>query len=283
MEAGAAAPSAAVQERVIEPAKGWAFPDFKELWEHRDLLYFMAKRDVAVRYKQAVVGFSWAIVQPLLLAAAFSLFFGVLAKIPAPADVPYPLFAATGIIAWLFIAGGLQNSATSTVQAASLISKVSFPRLVIPIAALAPSTVDFICGFFVVIGVAAAYGFMPQVQLLLAPLLVLLALISILGAGLWLSALNVRYRDVVLLVPFITQIGIFVSPVVYSIDIVPERWQPIYALNPAVGVLEIYRWMVLGSDWPGALPLISIAVSIVLLVTGLLYFRRAEQHFADVI
>ena len=273
----------AVPERIIEPAKGWSFPDLRELWVNRDLLYFMARRDVAIRYRQAAVGTFWAILQPLLIAGVFSVFFGILAKVPSEEGIPYPMFALAGMVMWLFFANGMTACALSTVQASALISKVYFPRLMIPAAAVAPAVVDFCFGFIVVVVVAAIYGFEPQIQLLLFPLLVGLTLITIMGIGLWLAALNVKYRDVVLVVPFITLVGLFITPVIYPFNLVPENLQPLYAVNPMAGLLELYRWMILPTDWPGPLLLISVGVSALMLVSGALYFKRAEQSFADVI
>jgi lipopolysaccharide transport system permease protein len=273
----------AVPERVIEPAKGWSFPDLRELWVNRDLLYFMARRDVAIRYRQAAVGTFWAILQPLLIAGVFSVFFGILAKVPSEEGIPYPMFALAGMVMWLFFANGMTACALSTVQASTLISKVYFPRLLIPVAAVAPAVVDFSFGFVVVVVVAALYGFEPQIQLVLFPALVGLTLVTILGIGLWLAALNVKYRDVVLVVPFITLVGLFITPVIYPFNLVPENLQPLYAVNPMAGLLELYRWMILPTDWPGPLLLISVGVSALMLVSGALYFKRAEQSFADVI
>ena len=285
-EATSATPPAPalVEERVIEAPKGLSFPDVAEAWEHRDLLYFLVRRDVAIRYKQTSIGAVWAVLQPILLAVVFSVFLGHYAKVPSGAGVPYPVFALTGMVMWLYFAQAMAQAADSTVQSRELIAKVWFPRIIIPIAAVIPPAVDFLPAFAISVIVMLAYGVVPNAQILLFPLLVLLTLTTALGLGLWLSALNVRYRDVRLVVPFLIQVGLFVTPIVYPFDLVPKAVQPIYAINPMVGVLEAFRWMLFpDAQWPGALILIPIAMSIVLLVTGALYFNRAERDFADVI
>lgn len=269
--------------RVIQPATEWPRPDFKELWDHRDLVYFLARRDVAIRYKQSVIGTFWAVLQPVLLAAVFSVFLGLLAKVPSESGVPYPLFAVSGLVMWLFISQGILKATTSTVESSDMISKIYFPRLAIPLAAVMPSTVDFLVSFVVVVLVGLAYGFVPGPQIVLMPTVLLLAFACALGTGLWAAALNAKYRDIQHLVSFGLLLGLFIAPIVYPLSQVPENLQVIYALNPVVGVLEAYRWMLLGTDPE----LISIAMSVVistaLLITGLIYFRRAEQSFADVL
>ncbi len=268
---------------VIEPQKGWRLPELRAVWENLDLLYFLARRDVVVRYKQAVAGVFWAVLQPLVLAGVFSVFLGLLAKVQSEEGIPYPLFALSGMVMWLAFAGALQNASASTVASENLISKVYFPRILIPIASIMPSAVDFAVGLVVVLVVGLAYGFVPDLRVLAVPLIFLLAAITALGAGLWLSAMNVKYRDVHLLVPLLILIGMFVTPVVYPFSLVPEQLQPIYALNPMGGVLETYRWALLGTDWPGTLILIPVTVGVFSLISGLFYFQRAQRNFADVI
>jgi lipopolysaccharide transport system permease protein len=269
--------------RVILPATEWPTPDFKELWAHRDLVYFLARRDVALRYKQSVIGTFWAVLQPVLLAAVFSVFLGLLAKVPSESGIPYPLFAVSGLVMWLFISQGIIKATTSTVESSDMISKIYFPRLAIPLAAVMPSTVDFLVSFVVVVLVSLGYGFVPGPQILLIPTVLLLALTCTLGTGLWAAALNAKYRDIQHLVSFGLLLGLFIAPIVYPLSQVPENLQVIYALNPVVGVLEAYRWVLLGTNPE----LISIAMSVVistaLLITGVIYFRRAEQSFADVL
>ncbi len=279
MEAGSSAPL-----RVIEPPKGFSLPSMTELWEHRDLLYLLARREVAARYKQSAIGVFWAVLQPLLLALVFSVFFGHLAKVPSEPGVPYPAFAVSGMVLWLFFAGAMSASTSSTIANRELISKVYFPRVIIPVAAVAQPLVDFAIAFVVVLLTLVVYGITPPIQILLIPFAVALALTAALGIGLWLSAVNVRYRDVHLAIPFLIMVGLFVSPITYPFHLVPVDLRPIYALNPLVGVLELYRWMLFPTaPWPGTLVLIPIAISIVLVVTGALYFQRTEHTFADVI
>jgi lipopolysaccharide transport system permease protein len=267
----------------IEPLKRWPLPDLRDLAEHRDLLFLLARRDVAVRYKQSVAGVLWALLQPLLLAAVFAVFFGLLQKVDSEEGVPYPLFVVVGLVLWLFISNAVQASSESTVESKELIRKVYFPRMLVPIAAIAPAAVDFAIGLVVAIVFAASYGFLPGPQTLALPLVFLLAAVTVVGVGLWLSALNVRYRDVHLAVPFLILLGLFLSPVIYPVDIVPDHLQALYALNPMVGLFEAFRWSLLDTPFPGLIILISIGVSLLLLVTGAIYFQRAEQTFADVV
>jgi homopolymeric O-antigen transport system permease protein len=279
MEAGSSRPL-----RVIEAPKGFALPSVRELWEHRDLLYLLARREVTARYKQSAIGVFWAVLQPLLLAVVFSVFFGHLAKVPSEHGVPYPAFAVSGMVLWLFFAAAMTASTNSTIANRELISKVYFPRVIIPVAAVLQPMVDFAIAFVVVLLTLVVYGITPPIQILLIPFAVGLALLTALGIGLWLSAINVRYRDVHLAVPFLIMVGLFVSPITYPFHLVPAALRPIYAINPIVGVLESYRWMLFPTAaWPGALLLISIAISIILVVTGAIYFQRAEHTFADVI
>jgi lipopolysaccharide transport system permease protein len=269
---------------VIEPPKGWSWPDWGELWAHRELVYVLARRDVAILYKQSFIGAAWAVVQPLLLAAVFSLFFGLLAKIDTGTDVPYPVFAVLGMVTWLFFASTLNKVASSTVDSAPLISKVYFPRLVIPIAALLAPVVDFVVGFTVALLVTLAYGVIPPVQVVLSPLIPVLVLAVALGFGLWLAAIHVKYRDIANVVSFAILVGLFITPIVYPFSNIPETYQLLYGLNPMVGVLELMRWMVLpASDFPLVLMVVTLVESAVLIVTGILYYGRAERSFADVI
>jgi lipopolysaccharide transport system permease protein len=270
--------------RVIEPPSGLPLPPVRDLWHQRELLYVLARREVAARYKQSVIGIAWAVVQPVLLAVLFSVFFGRLAKVPSEAGVPYPAFAVSGMVLWLFFAATLERVTASTVAGRELISKVYFPRMLIPIAAVATPLVDFAVAFIVVLLTLLVYGITPPVQIFLMPLLLGLALTTALGFGLWMSAINVRYRDAHTAVPFLILVGLFVSPITYPFHLVPAALRPIYALNPVVGVLETYRWMLFpAAAWPGTLVLIPIAVSLLLVVTGAIYFQRTEHTFADVI
>lgn len=269
---------------VIEPSKGASWPDWRELWARRELIYVLGRRDVAIRYKQSLIGALWAVVQPVALAAVFTLFFGVLADIDTGMDVPYPVFAILGMVTWLFFTAAITKISTSMVANSTLVSKVYFPRLTIPIASTVAPVIDFIIGFVVALAVTLAYNVVPPIQVVLVPLLVPIVLLVVLGFGLWLAALHVKYRDVNNLVPFVVLVGLFITPIIYPFSNVPEAYQPLYGLNPMVGVLELMRWMVLpGVAFPGWLMLVTLVESVVLVATGILYFNRAERSFADLI
>jgi lipopolysaccharide transport system permease protein len=270
--------------RVFEPVSGRRFPSLREIWRNADLIYVLSRREVASRYKQSVIGAFWVILQPLLLAVVFSVFFGLVAKVPSQPGVPYPVFAVSGMVLWLFFSTAMSAGSESTVTNEVLISKVYFPRVIIPITAVIPPAVDFALGFVVVIGAMLVYGVSLQIQVLLMPLLVALTLATALGISLWLSALNVRYRDVHLLIPFLILVGLFVSPIIYPISRIPEHLQAIYAINPVVGLYEVYRWMLFGTPVSSALViLIPVAIILALLVGGAAFFQRAQRDFADVI
>ena len=267
----------------IEPSRGWVSLKLRELWEYRELLYFFIWRDVKVRYKQTVLGAAWAIIQPLVTMVIFSVVFGQLARLPSD-GLPYPIFAYTALLPWTFFASALGKSGASLVSSAHLISKVYFPRLIIPISAAVGGAVDFAIAFVILLGMMAFYGIFPTAAVLTLPLFLLLALATALGVGLWLSALNVRYRDVGYLIPFLVQVWLYASPVAYSSSLIPERWRPLYGLNPMAGVVEGFRWALLGTDWqPGPLIAVSVGAVIVILLSGALYFRRMEETFADVV
>lgn len=269
---------------VIEPVHGWSWPDWGELWSQRELIYVLARRDVAIVYKQSLIGAAWAVVQPLSLAAVFSLFFGLLAKIDTGTDVPYPVFAVLGMVTWLYFANALLKVSSSTVESAPLISKVYFPRLVIPVAAVLAPTVDFAVGMVVALAVTLAYGVIPPVQMVLIPLIVPCVLAVTLGFGLWLAAIHVKYRDIANVVSFAILVGLFITPIVYPFSNIPDSYQLLYGLNPMVGVLELMRWMTLpGSEFPLVLMIVTLVESVVLIATGVLYYGRAERSFADVI
>jgi lipopolysaccharide transport system permease protein len=267
----------------IAPASGWRAPVARDLLGHGDLVYFLAKRDVTVRYKQTAVGALWAVLQPLLLAGIFSLFLGQLTDVPSD-GTPYALFALAGMTIWLFVAGALARCSESTLASSELISKVYFPRIVVPVAALAAPVADFAAAFIVLVVILVVTGHAPGPELLLAPAVFVLAAGIALGIGLWLSALVVRYRDVSLVVPFLILVLLFVTPILYPLSLVPDEWQTLYSLNPLVGVMEAFRWTALSdAPAPGLELLLSVGTGLVLLVTGLFYFARAEQRFADVI
>lgn len=254
------------------------------LWRYRELIYFLARRDVSIRYKESVIGIAWAVLQPVLLAIVFSVFLGLLAKVPSDYGVPYPVFALAGLVLWMFFSQALARASDSAVVSGPLISKVWFPRIVIPVAAALPPTLDFVIAALVVVVSMLIYGVSPSPVLFLLPLIVPLVLVTVLGFGLWLAALNVRYRDVNVAVPFLLQVGLFVTPIIYPFALVPESAKPFYALNPMVGVLELYRWMLFAeAPFPGLVVLLPLIVVPVAVVTGSLYFARAEGDFADVI
>jgi lipopolysaccharide transport system permease protein len=253
------------------------------LWEYRELLYFLVWRDIKVRYKQTALGAAWAIIQPFFTMVVFSLFFGKLAKMPSD-GVPYPLFCFAALVPWTLFSNGLSQSSNSLVGSAHLITKVYFPRLVIPISSVFSGTVDFLISFVVLLGLMAVYGIFPTGNTLWLPLLILFAFISSLGVGMWLSALNVQFRDVRYIVPFLTQIWLFATPIAYPSSLLSEPWRTIYGLNPMVGVVEGFRWALLGSDTaPGPIVMVSSMVALFLLVGGAFYFRRMEKNFADLV
>jgi len=267
----------------IRPSEGWKALKLDELWDYRELLYFLSWREVKVRYKQTAIGAAWAILQPLLTMLIFSLFFGRLAKLPSD-GVPYPLFSLAGLAPWTFFTNGLSLSANSLVGNANLITKVYFPRLSVPISAILSGLVDFALSFIMLCGLAVWYGTKPTMHIFWLPAFLLMAIATSLGAGLWLSALNVEYRDVRYVVPFLLQFWMFGTPIAYATSIVPEQWRVLYGLNPIVGVVDGFRWALLGtSTAPGASVWASLAMSLVLLVSGALYFRRMETTFADVV
>jgi lipopolysaccharide transport system permease protein len=269
---------------VITPESGLRAPNLGELWDYRDLLYHLVRRDFVVRYKQTVAGLLWSVLQPIGFTIVFTVFLGNLADVPSQTGVPYPLFALSGLTLWLFFAKALQTSAESTVNSADLLAKVYFPRLLIPLSAVLAATIDFAVAFVVVLIAMMLYGVPPGPELLAIPAVTLLAMLVALGGGLWFSALFVRYRDIRHVLSFLLLAGMFVTPIIYPFELVPDQLQPLYALNPMAGVLELYRWCLFGDlTAPPVVLLIPVATSLVLLTTGALYFRSAESTFADVI
>jgi len=267
----------------LRPSRGWAPLALGELWRFRELLYFLVWRDVKVRYKQTVLGAAWAIIQPFFTMVVFSLFFGRLAGVPSD-GVPYPVFSYAALVPWTFFASGLSNSAASLVGSQNLIKKVYFPRLAIPIATVLSGAVDFALAFVVLLAMMLYYGIVPGAQVIWLVPLLLLALVTSLGAGLWLSALNVEYRDVRYVVPFLVQLWLFATPIAYPSTLLDPPWRTLYGINPMVGVVEGFRWALLGTDTaPGPIVLVSAVAALVLLVSGALYFRRMERTFADVV
>jgi len=268
---------------VIRPSRGWIALKLGDLWDYRELLYFLVWRDIKVRYKQTALGAAWAIIQPFFSMVVFSLFFGKLAKMPSD-GIPYPIFAFSGLVPWTFFANGLAQSANSLVDSANLIKKVYFPRLTIPIANVLSGLVDFSLAFMVLIGMMLWYGIIPTGRILWLPFLLLLAFVTALAVGLWLSVLNVEYRDVKYTIPFLTQFWMFATPIVYPSTLLKEPWRTVYGLNPMVGVVEGFRWALLGTKTaPGPMIAVSGVAAIALLVGGAFYFRRMEKTFADVV
>jgi lipopolysaccharide transport system permease protein len=275
--------SSAIPTLRIAPSKGWVSLKLHEVWEYRELLYFLVWRDIKVRYKQTALGATWAIIQPFFTMVVFSLFFGHLAKVPSD-GIPYPIFSFAALVPWTFFANGLSQSSNSLVGSANLITKVYFPRLTIPLASVLSGVVDFALAFVVLLGMMVYYGIMPTLNALWLPLFLLLALVTSLGVGLWLSALNVEYRDVRYVVPFITQFWLFVTPIAYPSSLLHEPWRTVYGLNPMVGVVEGFRWALLRTNTaPGPIIAVSSTAAIVILITGAFYFRRMEKTFADIV
>jgi lipopolysaccharide transport system permease protein len=268
---------------LITPAAGWAAPNLRELWAYRELLYFLVWRDIKVRYKQTALGVTWAVLQPFLTMVVFSIFFGKLARIPSD-GIPYPIFSFAALVPWTFFSYGLSQSANSVVADQQLVRKVYFPRLAIPTATVLSGVVDFVLAFVLLLGMMLYYGFVPTLQALWVVPLLLLALVTSLGVGLWLSALNVQYRDVRYTIPFLTQLWLFATPIAYPSSLLAEPWRTVYGINPMAGVVEGFRWALLGSGTPpGAIILVSTVAALLLLIGGAFYFRRMEDSFADVI
>ena len=268
---------------VVTPSGGWSLPQFGSLWEYRELLYFLVWRDVKVRYKQTALGILWAVLQPFMTMVVFTIFFGNLGQFPSD-GVPYPIFAYTALLPWQLFACSLAASGNSLVGNQQLITKVYFPRLIVPLSAVLVGLVDFSLSFVILLGMMLYYGVSPTGAVLLLPFFVLLAVATALALGLWLATLNVQYRDVQYAIPFLTQFWLFITPIAYPSSLVPEQWRTLYSLNPMVGVVDGFRWALLGQTAkPDAAIGLSILVTGILLVGGLYYFRRMEKTFADVV
>lgn len=268
----------------IEPGK-IELHYWKDLWRYRELLYFLAWRDILVRYKQTVIGIAWALIRPLLTMIVFVVVFGKLAKLPSDAGAPYPIMVFAAMLPWQFFATAFAEAGNSLIGNSSLISKVYFPRIIIPTSAVIVGVVDFLISFSILAALMFWYNFLPDLRILMLPLFVLIAFAASLGAGLWIASLNVQYRDFRYIIPFVVQMGLYVSPVGFSSSIVPEQWKLLYSLNPMVGVIDGFRWAILGGDykiyWPGFG--MSLIIVTFLLVGGIYYFRKTEKKFADVI
>lgn len=258
-------------------------PKLGELWEYRELLFFFVWRDIKVRYKQTVLGAAWAIIQPFFTMVVFSLFFGRLAQVPSD-GLPYPIFSYAALVPWTFFATALTQASNSLVSSAQMVKKIYFPRLALPIGTVLAGVVDFVLAFIVLMGMMWYYGVTPTVNVLWLPLFLLLAMVTSLGVSLWLSAMNVQFRDVHFTIPFITQAWLFMTPIAYPSSLLSEPWHTLYGINPMAGVVEGFRWALLGTDTaPGSMTIVSAVMAILIFIGGAFYFRRMEDSFADVL
>lgn len=282
--AEAQTPSGPPERRIIKPTSGWAPVRLRELWEYRELLYFLTWRDIKVRYKQAILGIAWVVVQPLLAIVVFGVVFNLVLGVDSgDPNVPYPVMTFAALLPWQLFSGSLQRAGTSMVSNAGLLTKVYFPRLVIPVSGVLAGLVDFAIAFVVFLIMMFAYGMTPTWQIVFLPFLVLLAMATALGFGLWLAALNVLYRDVQYIIPYLIQMWLFISPVAYPLDDVTGPLRYLYGLNPMAGVVQGFRWCLYGDRAPDTLLFVAIGIVSVVLVSGLYYFRRTERRFADVV
>lgn len=271
------------RKTIIKPTHGWAALNLRDLLFYRELIFFMTWRDLKVRYKQTLLGASWAILQPFLTMVVFSIFFGNLAKVPSD-GVPYPIFSFTALIPWTLFSKALQDASRSLVANSHMITKVYFPRMILPLSSVMAGVVDFLIAFVVLLGMMVFFNIFPTINILALPLFLLLALVTAVGVGLWLSALNVLFRDINYVLPFLTQFWMYLTPVAYPSSMIPSEWQIIYALNPMTGVVEGFRWALLGTGQPpGIVTLVSSITAVVLLISGMFYFRRMERLFADMV
>jgi lipopolysaccharide transport system permease protein len=257
---------------------------WQDLWRYRELFYFLAWRDILVRYKQTVIGLAWSLLRPFLTMLVFTLVFSKLAKLPS-GNVPYPILIFAALLPWQFFANAFSEAGNSLINNSNMISKVYFPRLVVPASAVIVSFIDFLISGVILIGLMVWYGYFPDWHILLLPIFILIAFAAAMGAGLWMAALNVKYRDFRYIIPFVVQFGLYISPVGFSSSIVPDEWRLLYSINPMVGVIDGFRWAILGGEaqlyWPGFI--LSMSLVTVMLITGIMYFRQAERRFADLI
>lgn len=275
--------NADLRHKRIEPSTGFVQLKLWELWEYRELFYFLIWRDIVVRYKQTALGVAWAVIQPVMTMVVFSIFFGKLGKMPSD-NLPYPIFSFAALVPWTLFANGLTQGTNSLVGSSNLIKKVYFPRLIIPTATVMAGVVDFAIALGVLILMMIGYGIWPTVNIVWLPVFLILTLVTSLGISLWLSALNVKYRDVKYVIPFLVQIWLFATPIAYSSSLLSEPWRTVYGLNPMVGVVEGFRWALLGTDSsPGMMALVSGIAAFVMMFTGVIYFRKMEKTFADVV
>ena len=257
---------------------------WRDLWRYRELFYFLSLRDILVRYKQTAIGFAWALIRPFLTMIVFTVVFGKLAKLPSD-NVPYPILVFAGLLPWQFFATAFSEAGNSLIANAGMVSKVYFPRIIVPVSAIIVTFVDFLISALILVGLMLWYGFMPDIHILILPLFIVVAFAAALGAGLWMSALNVKYRDFRYIIPFVVQLGLYITPVGFSSSVIPEKWRLAYSLNPMVGVIDGFRWAILGGNshiyWPGFL--LSITLVTIILVSGVYYFRKTERNLADII
>ncbi len=269
---------------IIKPSKGWVGLRLNDLWVYRELVYFLTWRDIKVRYKQSVLGILWAILKPFMAMVVFTIFFGNFAKIPSD-GLPYPIFSYAATLPWELFAAALGVASRSMVSNSNMVSKIYFPRLIIPLASVMSSVIDFFIGFTILIGMMIFYKITPTIAILWLPLLILLALVTALGVGFWTSALMVRYRDVGYIMPFVANLWMYLTPVVYPSSMIPEKWRLVFALNPMTGVVEGFRFALLGTtqsvSW--GMILVSSVIAVLVLISGMFYFRRMEKQFADMI
>lgn len=272
-----------LHEATIAPPSRWPSLDVRELFAYRELLYFFIWRDIKVRYKQTALGIAWAVMQPLLTMILFSVFFGWLARMPSD-GIPYPVFAYIALVPWTYFANAFTQASNSLVEHERMITKIYFPRLLVPLAPVLAGLVDFVIAFTILIGLMFWYGIVPEPTIWAIPLFMVMAAVTALSVSLWLAALNVQYRDIRYVVPFLIQFWLFATPIVYPSSLVPEQWRPLYGLNPMAGVVEGFRWALLGqAEAPGAMLVVSILTVVLILIGGIYYFRHMEEIFADVV
>ncbi len=276
-------PKSVTATTVIEPSRGWLNINFREVWSYSELLTLLIWRDISIRYRQSLVGIGWAVIQPVMTMVIFTVIFGKFAKLPSD-GIPYPIFTYCALLPWTYFARSLTDSSDSLVASSHLITKVYFPRLVLPLSKVFAGLIDFCIAFVLLLGMMVYYGIKPTAGIFFLPVFMLVAILTALSVGLWLTALNVRYRDVKFVVPFLTQFWLYASPVAYTSSLVPPKWQWLYGMNPMTGVIEGFRWALLGRVMPNPIMmLVSFGVVLVLLISGLFYFRRMERTFADII
>jgi lipopolysaccharide transport system permease protein len=267
----------------IEPSRGWVSLKLREVWEYRELLFFLVWRDIKVRYKQTALGATWVIIQPFFTMVVFTVIFGKIAKMPSD-GLPYPIFSYAALVPWTFFANGLGKASSSIVGSSNLIKKIYFPRLCIPIASILSGIVDFMIAFLMLIGMMFYFNIMPTANIIWLPFLLLLALMTSLGVSLWFSAIQVRFRDVSFIVSFLTQIWLFATPIVYPSSLLPEPWKTLYGINPMAGVVEGFRWALLSTNTaPGPIIIVSSLAALLILISGSLFFRKMEKTFADIV